>query len=77
ERFASENGLVASSTGALLTEQSLGELNASLSEAISEAARARAVLDTYDKAVAGGVDETLEPRADVVVVVQPRHQRVR
>ena len=30
------------------------ELNASLSEAISEAARARAVLDTYDQAIAGG-----------------------
>ena len=63
ERFASENGLVASSTGALLTEQSLGELNASLSEAISEAARARAVLDTYDKAVAGGVEGLTEGNA--------------
>lgn len=63
ERFATENGLVASSTGALLTEQSLAELNASLSEAISEAARARAVLDTYDQAIAGGVEGLTEGNA--------------
>ena len=56
ERFAAENDLVEFSSGGLLTEQALNELNSSLSAAMSEVARAQAVLDTYDRAVAGGVE---------------------
>lgn len=56
ERFATENGLVALSSGGLLTEQALNELNSSLTAALTEAARAQAVLDTYEQAVAGGVE---------------------
>lgn len=56
ERFAAENSLVEFSSGGLLTEQALNELNSSLTEVLTEAARARAVLDTYDRAVAGGVE---------------------
>ena len=56
ERFAAENGLVEFSSGGLLTEQALNELNSSLTAALTEAARAQAVLDTYDRAVAGGVE---------------------
>lgn len=56
ERFAAENQLVELSSGGLLTEQALNELNSSLTSVMTEAARAKAVLDTYDQAVAGGVD---------------------
>ena len=56
ERFAAENGLVELSSGGLLTEQALNELNSGLTAALTEAARAQAVLDTYDRAVAGGVE---------------------
>lgn len=56
ERFAAENNLVEFSSGGLLTEQALNELNSSLTNVLTEAARARAVLDTYDRAVAGGVE---------------------
>jgi|GEM_PF-2078114 len=56
ERFAAENGLVEFSSGGLLTEQALNELNSSLTAVLTEAARARAVLDTYDRAVAGGIE---------------------
>lgn len=56
EQFAADNQLAMSSTGVLLGEQAQGELNASLTEAISERARAQALLDIYDQAVAGGVE---------------------
>lgn len=56
ERFAAENGLVELSSGGLLTEQALNEINSSLTAALTEAARAQAVLDTYDRAVAGGLE---------------------
>ncbi|MEE2859438.1 MAG: GNVR domain-containing protein [Pseudomonadota bacterium] len=56
EQYATENQLAMSSTGVLLGEQAQGELNASLTEAISERARAQAILDIYDDAVAGGVE---------------------
>ncbi|WP_265502469.1 GNVR domain-containing protein [Paracoccus beibuensis] len=56
EQFATENQLAMSSTGVLLGEQAQGELNASLTEAISERARAQALLDIFDQAVTGGVE---------------------
>jgi succinoglycan biosynthesis transport protein ExoP len=56
ERFAAENGLVEFSSGGLLTEQALNELNSSLTAVLTEAARASAVLETYDRAVAGGIE---------------------
>ena len=56
ERFAAENQLVEFSSGGLLTEQALNELNSSLTAALTESARAQAVLDTYERAVAGGVE---------------------
>ena len=56
EQFAAENNLVEFSSGGLLTEQALNELNSSLTQVLTEAARARAVLDTYERAIAGGVE---------------------
>ena len=56
EKFSTEHGLVGSAGGGLLTGQAVSELNTSLTTAIGDMARAQAVLDTYDKAVAGGVD---------------------
>lgn len=56
ERFAAENSLVELSSGGLLTEQALNELNSSLTAVLTEAARAQAVLDTYERAVAGGIE---------------------
>lgn len=92
ERFAAENGLVELSSGGLLTEQALNELNSSLTAALTEAARAQAVLDTYDRAVAGGVEgltdanssvslggemsEELRSRLDTYNDVRARLQRV-
>jgi polysaccharide biosynthesis transport protein len=48
ERFRTENGLV-SSRGALMTEENVGQLNADLAEAVTELARSRALMDTYDE----------------------------
>ena len=52
ERFAAENGLVELSSGGLLTEQALNELNSSLTAALTEAARAQVkealILDPRD-----------------------------
>ncbi|WP_410216370.1 GNVR domain-containing protein [Paracoccus sp. (in: a-proteobacteria)] len=56
EQFAAENQLAISSTGELLGEQAQSELNASLTTAIGDRARAQALLDIYDRAVAGGVE---------------------
>lgn len=56
EQFAAENQLAMTSTGSLLGEQAQGELNANLTAAISERARAQAVLDIYDRVVEGGVE---------------------
>ena len=56
ERFAAENSLVEFSSGGLLTEQALNELNSNLTAVLTEAARAQAVLDTYERAVEGGVE---------------------
>ncbi|WP_405402115.1 GNVR domain-containing protein [Paracoccus sp. Ld10] len=67
ERFAAENSLVEFSSGGLLTEQALNELNSSLTEVLTEAARARAVLDTYDRAVAGGVDGLTDSNSSLAI----------
>ena len=67
ERFATENGLVALSSGGLLTEQALNELNSSLTAALTEAARAQAVLDTYDRAVAGGVEGLTDSNSSLAI----------
>lgn len=56
ERYAIENNLTTTSTGMLLGEQAQSELNASLSTAISDRARAQALLQIYENAVAGGVE---------------------
>lgn len=56
ERFATENGLFELSSGGLLTEQALNQMNSTLTAALTEAAQARAVLSTYDQAVAGGLE---------------------
>ena len=56
EKFSTEHGLVGAVGGGLLTGQAVSELNTSLTSAIGDLARAQAVLDTYDKAVAGGVE---------------------
>jgi polysaccharide biosynthesis transport protein len=53
ERFRTENGLVAS-RGALVTEENVGQLNSDLAEAVTELARARALMETYDAALTGG-----------------------
>ncbi|SCY94926.1 GNVR domain-containing protein [Paracoccus tibetensis] len=92
ERFAAENRLVEFSSGGLLTEQALNELNSSLTTVLTEAARAQAVLNTYDRAVAGGlegltnsnsalaiggdVSEELRARLDSYNDVQTRLQRL-
>lgn len=92
ERFAAENRLVEFSSGGLLTEQALNELNTSLTTVLTEAARAQAVLNTYDRAVAGGlegltnsnsalaiggdVSEELRARLDSYNDVQTRLQRL-
>lgn len=67
ERFAAENGLVEFSSGGLLTEQALNELNSSLTAALTEAARAQAVLDTYDRAVAGGVEGLTDSNSSLAI----------
>lgn len=56
EKFSTEHGLIGTTDGGLLTGQAVSELNTSLTAAIGDMARAQAVLDTYDTAVAGGVD---------------------
>lgn len=56
ERFAAENRLVEFTSGGLLTEQALNELNSSLTAVLTEAARAQAVLNTYERAVEGGLE---------------------
>lgn len=92
ERFAAENKLVEFSSGGLLTEQALNELNSSLTAVLTEAARAKAVLATYDRAVAGGpegltnsnssltiggaVSDELRSRLDSYNDVQSRLQRL-
>lgn len=67
ERFAAEHGLVELSSGGLLTEQALNELNSSLTAALTEAARAQAVLETYDRAVAGGVEGLTESNSSLAI----------
>lgn len=59
ERFAAENRLAVSQDGVLLSEQSQGELNASLTAAIGDRAKAQAILSTYDNVLAGGVEGLL------------------
>nr|WP_111300717.1 GNVR domain-containing protein [Paracoccus saliphilus] len=66
EQYAAENELAMTSTGALLGEQAQSELNANLTAAISERARAQAVLDIYDRVVEGGV-ENLESGASLSI----------
>lgn len=56
EAFSAEHGLVGTTGGDLLTSQAVSELNTSLTAAVGDMARAQAVLDTYDKAVAAGVE---------------------
>ncbi len=53
ERFRTENGLV-SSRGALMTEDNVGQLNTDLAEAVTELARSRALMDTYDEVLKQG-----------------------
>ncbi len=53
ERFRTENGLV-SSRGALMTEENVGQLNADLAEAVTELARSRALMDTYEEVLKQG-----------------------
>ncbi|WP_435171517.1 GNVR domain-containing protein [Falsirhodobacter sp. 1013] len=59
ERFAAENRLAVSDDGVLLSEQAQGELNASLTTAIGDRAKAQAILSTYDNVLAGGVEGLL------------------
>ena len=59
ERFAAENRLAVSQDGVLLSEQAQGELNASLTTAIGDRAKAQAILSTYDSVLAGGVEGLL------------------
>ncbi|WP_167620124.1 GNVR domain-containing protein [Paracoccus ravus] len=63
EQFATENRLATSQNGILLSEQAQGELNASLTAAIGDRARAKAVLDIYDRAIEGGVGALLNGNA--------------
>ena len=56
EKFSTEHGLIGTTGGDLLTSQAVSELNTSLTAAVGDMARAQAVLDTYDKAVAAGVE---------------------
>ncbi|MBB1492610.1 MULTISPECIES: GNVR domain-containing protein [unclassified Paracoccus (in: a-proteobacteria)] len=67
ERFAAANGLVEFSSGGLLTEQALNELNSGLTVALTDAARAQAVLDTYDRAVAGGVEGLTDSSSSLAI----------
>jgi polysaccharide biosynthesis transport protein len=55
EQFRTENGLV-SSRGALMTEENVGQLNADLAEAVTELARSRALMDTYEEVLKLGPD---------------------
>lgn len=56
EKFSTDHGLTGTAGGELLSGQVVSELNSSLTAAIGDMARAQAVLDTYDRAVAGGVN---------------------
>ncbi len=62
ERFRAENGLVAS-RGALMSEDNVSQLNSDLSTAITEAARARALVQTYTGLLELGPEALTENRA--------------
>lgn len=67
ERFAAEHQLVEFSSGGMLTEQALNELNSSLTAALTDEAKARAVLETYQRAVAGGVEGLINSTTSVTI----------
>ncbi|MDB6454797.1 GNVR domain-containing protein [Falsirhodobacter sp. 20TX0035] len=60
EKFAADNRLAISQDGTLLSEQAQAELNASLTAAIGDRAKAQAILSTYDDVLAGGVEGLLD-----------------
>lgn len=66
EAFRVENGLI-SSDGALLSDDAMSELNTNLTAAIGETARARAALETYDAALARGVEALVEGGAPAIL----------
>lgn len=66
EAFRVENGLI-SSAGALLSDNAMSELNANLTAAIGETARARAALETYDAALARGAEALVEGGAPPIL----------
>lgn len=55
EIYRAENGLM-SSEGRFMSEDSVSELNADLGEAIADAARSKALVESYEAVVARGVD---------------------
>lgn len=54
ETFRLENGLVSSPSGVLMSQQNASQLNLDLATATADAARSRALLETYETALAGG-----------------------
>ncbi|AZL58139.1 chromosome partitioning protein ParA [Tabrizicola piscis] len=55
EAFRAENGLM-SSDGRFMSEESVSELNADLGEAIADAARSKALVESYEAVVSRGVE---------------------
>lgn len=66
EAFRVQHGLI-SSSGALLSDDAMSELNTNLTAAIGETARARATLETYDAALGRGAEALVEGNAPVIV----------
>lgn len=62
EIFRSENGLV-STRGALITEENVSKLNADLAVAMTEAARAQAVMKTYEEILNRGPEAFMSDRS--------------
>ncbi|WP_172976162.1 GNVR domain-containing protein [Thioclava sp. JE_KL1] len=59
ETFRAEHGLV-SSRGVSMTKDSVVQLNAEMANAVSDVARARARVDTYNQIIAGGVQALVD-----------------
>src|SRR5690606_9793033 len=59
EVFRAENGLV-SSRGALITEENVAQLNGDLADAVTETARAGALMRTYEAILARGAEAFLD-----------------
>lgn len=55
ETYRAENGLM-SAEGRFMSEESVSELNADLGEAIADAARSKALVESYEAVVARGVE---------------------